>query len=176
MAHALFTQDLLNAANSVAVAVQEMADAPQQIDIVWPIVTPASTPLQRLDLGEPGFPETKDVLGKFEVLSDLTYGAECVGSFFHRKSHNRPQRFLSWRSLILLFSIFDGLKTITFLGSIGTSSPVLGLRPILRPFLRTTKEPNEESFTFSPRARQSVISRNTNSTRAADSVLDRPTF
>ncbi len=44
------------------------------------------------------------------------------------------------------------------------------------PFLRTTKEPNEESFTVSPRSRQSVISLRTSSTSAADSVRDSPTF
>src|SRR5258708_18623282 len=54
--------------------------------------------------------------------------------------------------------IADGLNTITRRGEIGTSVPVLGLRPMRCPFLRTTKEPNDESFTVSPRSRQSVIS------------------
>ena len=44
------------------------------------------------------------------------------------------------------------------------------------PFLRTTNEPNEDSFTVSPRSRQSVISLSTSSTSAADSVRDKPTF
>src|SRR6266550_4303530 len=74
------------------------------------------------------------------------------------------------------FRIADGLNTITRRGEIGTSLPVLGLRPILCPFLRTTKEPNEDSFTVSPLSRQSVISFNTISTRVADSVRDSPTF
>src|ERR1043166_3978359 len=72
--------------------------------------------------------------------------------------------------------IADGLNTITRRGEIGTSVPVFGLRPILWPFLRTTNEPNDESFTVSPRSRQSVISFSTSSTRLADSVRDRPTF
>jgi len=54
------------------------------------------------------------------------------------------------------------LNTITRRGEIGTSVPVLGLRPMRWPFLRTTNEPNEESFTLSPRSRQSVISLSTN--------------
>src|SRR3954464_12035786 len=70
----------------------------------------------------------------------------------------------------------DGLKTITRRGEIGTSLPVFGLRPMRCPFLRTTNEPNDESFTVSPRSRQSVISFNTISTRVADSVRDSPTF
>jgi hypothetical protein len=35
--------------------------------------------------------------------------------------------------------------------------PSLGLRPIRWPFLRTTNDANEESFTVSPRSMQSVI-------------------
>jgi hypothetical protein len=70
----------------------------------------------------------------------------------------------------------DGLNTITRRGEMGTSLPVLGLRPIRWPFLRTTKEPKDESFTVSPRSKQSVISLRTNSTSVDDSVRDRPTF
>src|SRR6516225_9440931 len=79
-------------------------------------------------------------------------------------------------ALMRCLSIADGLKTITRRGEIGTSVPVLGLRPMRWPFLRTTNEPNDDSFTVSPRSRQSVISFSTNSTSAADSVRDNPTF
>src|SRR5712672_1716582 len=79
-------------------------------------------------------------------------------------------------ALMRCLRIADGLNTITRRGEIGTSLPVLGLRPILWPFLRTTNEPKEDSFTVSPRSRQSVISLSTNSTNAADSVRERPTF
>src|SRR5215510_9555174 len=78
--------------------------------------------------------------------------------------------------LIRCLRIAEGLKTMTRRGEIGTSLPVLGLRPIRWPFLRTTKEPKDESFTVSPRSRQSVISLSTSSTSAEDSVRDRPTF
>src|SRR5579883_2556110 len=78
--------------------------------------------------------------------------------------------------LMRCLRIADGLNTITRRGEIGTSLPVLGLRPTRCPFLRTTKEQNDESFTVSPRSRQSVISLSTNSTSAADSVRDRPIF
>src|SRR5712672_510329 len=70
----------------------------------------------------------------------------------------------------------DGLNTITRRGEIGTSFPVLGLRPTRCPFLRTTTEPKDDNFTVSPRSRQSVISLSTSSTNAEDSVRDRPTF
>jgi hypothetical protein len=41
------------------------------------------------------------------------------------------------------------------------SSPVVGLRPMRWPFLRTTKEPNDDSFSVAPRSRQSAISLST---------------
>ena len=72
--------------------------------------------------------------------------------------------------------IADGLNTITLRGVIGTSFPVFGFRPIRGPLLRTTKEPNEDSFTISPSSRRSVISLNTSSTNAADSDRDKWTF
>jgi hypothetical protein len=52
--------------------------------------------------------------------------------------------------------IADGLNTTTRRGEIGTY-PSSGLRPIRWPFLRTTNDANEESFTVSPRSMQSVI-------------------
>ena len=73
-------------------------------------------------------------------------------------------------------SMFEGLNTITRRGSIGTSIPVLGLRPTRSPLSRTTKEPKEDNFTVSPAVRQSQISSRTSSTSAADSVRDSPTF
>src|SRR5438477_11583859 len=79
-------------------------------------------------------------------------------------------------ALIRCLRMAEGLNTITRRGEIGTSLPVLGLRPTRWPFLRTTKEPNEESFTVSPRSRQSVISFSTISTSVADSVRETPTF
>ncbi len=60
--------------------------------------------------------------------------------------------------LMRCFRIADGLKTMTRRGEIGTSVPVLGLRPMRWPFLRTMNEPNDETFTVSPYSRQSVIS------------------
>src|SRR5262249_37634400 len=72
--------------------------------------------------------------------------------------------------------IAEGLNTITRRGEIGTSVPVFGFLPIRRPFLRTTNEPKDDSFTVSPRSRQSVISLSTSSTSAEDSVRDSPTF
>src|SRR5260221_1971782 len=72
-------------------------------------------------------------------------------------------------------STCEGRNTSTCRGRIGTSSPVLGLRPMRRPLRRTEKLPNDEILTISPRASASEISRSTVSTRSADSFRDRPT-
>jgi hypothetical protein len=65
--------------------------------------------------------------------------------------------------------IEDGLNSNTRRGK-KNFSPVFGLRPIRGPFWRTTKVPNEASFTVSPRSRQSVISFSTCSTSHVDSA------
>ena len=75
---------------------------------------------------------------------------------------------LSHAPLMRFLRIAEGLNTITRRGEIGTSLPVLGLRPTRWPFLRTTNEPNDDSFTVSPRSRQSVISFKTSSTNVAE--------
>ena len=72
--------------------------------------------------------------------------------------------------------IWDGLNTATLRGVIGTCLPVFGFLPIRGPFLRTTKVPNEESFTGSPRSKQLEISLSTSATNAADSDRDKTEF
>jgi hypothetical protein len=66
----------------------------------------------------------------------------------------------------------DGLNLTTRRGK-KNFSPVFGLRPICGPFWRTTKVPNEASFTVSPRSRQSAISFSTCSTSHVDSARDK---
>src|SRR5262249_58587002 len=100
---------------------------------------------------------------------DLTSVVSPTTTFVYLRAPSMPE-------LIRCLRIADGLNTMTRRGEIGTSLPVLGFRPSRWPFLRTTKEPNDDSFTVSPRSRQSVISLSTSSTRVADSVRDRPTF
>src|SRR5689334_17332472 len=91
---------------------------------------------------------------------------------FQRKAYF-PARTIDL--LILDFNTLLGLNTSTCLGRIGTSSPVLGLRP-MRWFLeRTWKEPNELSLTFWPLTKASPMSARKRSTSSADSVRDRPT-
>lgn len=81
----LLLQDPLHALDRVALAVEEMANAAQEVDIVWAIIASATTALQRPDLREPGFPETQDVLRQIEVVGDLADRAEGVRAFFDRR-------------------------------------------------------------------------------------------
>jgi hypothetical protein len=60
--------------------------------------------------------------------------------------------------LMLAVKTGEGLKVSTRLGVIGTSTPVLGLRPIRSRLQRTEKSPNERSLTLSPRTKASEIS------------------
>ena len=52
----------------------------------------------------------------------------------------------------------------------------LRIAPNALAFFRTKKELNEDNFTVSPFSKRSVISFNTSSTSADDSVRDNPTF
>src|SRR6185437_9875611 len=153
-------QDALHPADGVACAVQELADATQKVDVVGAVIAPPAGALHRPDLAESAFPETQHMLRDVEVVGDLADCAKGVRRFV--QSPGSPGYCesppFSWWPLMRCLRIADGLNTITRRGEIGTSLPVLGLRPMRWPFLRTTKEPNEDSFTVSPRSRQSVIS------------------
>ena len=72
--------------------------------------------------------------------------------------------------------MFDGLKTITRRGSIGTSSPVFGLRPMRRPLERTMEGAEGGQLHLLALGDRFDISLSTNSTMEAHSVRDRPTL
>src|ERR1700730_2752345 len=178
--HPLRAQQTLDATDGVALAIEEMTDAAQKMEVVRSIVAASPAALHRPDLAEAAFPEAQHMLRNVELLRHFADGPECVRCLVHRRSAPSAGELRYFRAseseLMRCLRIADGLNTITRRGEIGTSLPVLGLRPILWPFLRTTNEPNDESFTVSPRSRQSVISFKTSSTSVADSVRDNPTF
>ena len=64
------------------------------------------------------------------------------------------------------FMMLLGRKTKTLRGVIGTSCPVLGLRPMRWPFWRMPNEPNDDSLTERPAARVVEISFRMSSTRS----------
>ena len=73
-------------------------------------------------------------------------------------------------------STWLGRKTSTRRGRIGTSTPVLGLRPMRRPFWRTEKVPKPLILTDSPASSAALMRASTTSSRSADSFRDRPTW
>src|SRR5262245_8780655 len=77
-ARPLLAQDPLHAADRVALAVQEVADAAEEIDVVRPVVAAAAAALHRADLGEAAFPEAQHVLRHVEIVSDFADGAEGI--------------------------------------------------------------------------------------------------
>src|SRR5581483_1126324 len=77
----LLAQNALHAPDRVTLAVEEMANAAQQIDVVTPVITPAAAALHRLDLRKPAFPEPQHVLRHVDLFGDFADGAESVGRF-----------------------------------------------------------------------------------------------
>ena len=75
---AVLFQDPLHAADGVALAVQQPADALEEIDVVGPVVAAAAAALHRLDLREARLPEPQHVLGNVEIVSDFADGAERI--------------------------------------------------------------------------------------------------
>ena len=73
-------------------------------------------------------------------------------------------------------STWEERKDSTRRGRIGTSTPVLGLRPTRWPFCRTRKVPKAEIFTDSPAASAAEMRDSTVSSSAADSLRDSPTW
>ncbi len=57
-------------------------------------------------------------------------------------------------------SMSDGLNANALRDAIGASTPVLEFRPVRGPLLRTTNDPNEDSFTVSPRSFQNSAGTN----------------
>src|SRR5215218_413983 len=103
------------------------------------------------------------------LLSIIRHRSGPGGARYSSSSGASPPLMRALRTL-------EGLNTMTRRGSIGTSTPVLGLRPTRCPFSRTTNDPNEDSFTVSPALRLSQMCASTSSTSDADSVRDSPTF
>ena len=75
---ALLAQDALHAADGVALAIEEMADAAQKIEIVGTIIAPPAAALHRLDIAETAFPKSQHVLRQIELVRHFTDAAKCV--------------------------------------------------------------------------------------------------
>jgi hypothetical protein len=76
---ALLLQQALHTADGEALAVEEYADAAQEVHVLGPIIAPAAAALHRPDLREARLPEAQHVLRQIEGLGDLADGAKRVG-------------------------------------------------------------------------------------------------
>src|SRR5581483_6394588 len=182
MLDALLAQEPLHALDGVAGTLQEVADALEKLHVSRSVQAPAATALHRFELGEFCFPEAQHVLLDPELHRHLAYVAKCFSCL---RQGPIPARIESAYSaalrrlkpeLMRCFMMLLGRNTSTRRGVIGTSWPVLGLRPMRSPFLRMPKEPNEESFTAWPAARLDDISFRMSSTSSCDSLRGSPTF
>src|SRR5258708_1259619 len=75
---AVLLQDALHPADGIALAVEQPADALEQIDVVGAVVAASAAPLHRLDLGEARLPKPQHMLGNVELFSDFTDGSERI--------------------------------------------------------------------------------------------------
>src|SRR5262245_27807305 len=83
---AVILEDALHAADGIALAVEEMANPTQQVDVVGPVIATAAAALHRPDLRETRLPEPQHVLRQIKLFRHLADGAECVRRFIHRHS------------------------------------------------------------------------------------------
>src|SRR5579883_1762375 len=123
------------------------------------------------------------MLGQIELFRNLTDGAKRVDAFVHLQiAHVRTRSAASFckgpgaddhssssagasKPLIFAFRILEGLKIKTLRGVIGTSTPVLGLRPMRSDFSRTRNRPKDDTLTGCPAESAMAISSRTDSTR-----------
>src|SRR6185437_4638919 len=178
MARALVSKNLLRTLDRETLAIQQRADAAQEIDIFGAIVAAAAGALDRTDLRETAFPEPQHMLRDIQFGRDLADGAERFRRFFAKSREHRHQSSPPGCGVcpfMTALSTWLGRNTSTRRGAIGTSSPVFGLRPMRCDFWRTANVPNEESFTVSPRDNAAQSSSRMSSTIWADSLRDSPT-
>jgi len=91
----ILLQDALHALDRIAFAIEEMADAFEQIDIVGAVIAPSTAALERPNLPEPCFPKPQDVLRNIEVLGDFADRSEGVGALVHHAySGSRRRRII----------------------------------------------------------------------------------
>src|SRR5271166_2368852 len=80
---ALLAQDALNPADGVALAIEQVANAAQQIDVLRAVEAPAAAALHRPDLVEAALPEPQHVLRNLKLGGNFTDGAESVWCLVH---------------------------------------------------------------------------------------------
>jgi hypothetical protein len=88
---ALVLEDALHAADGVALAVEQVANAAQKIDVLRAVVTPPAAALHRLDLGKSRFPKPQHVLRQVQIVRDFADSPKCVGCLLHAAYSPAPR-------------------------------------------------------------------------------------
>src|SRR5262249_46841590 len=128
-----------------------MTDAAQQIDIVRPVIAAAAAAFHGTNVGETAFPKPQNVLRHVDFIGNFADGAKRVRRLLHgQRPRAHGASAPSVPELIRCLSMAEGLNTMTRRGEIGTSLPVLGLRPIRWPFWRRPTERTQEISQSSP--------------------------
>src|SRR5215471_8427481 len=77
-ADALLAQDALHTPDSIAVAIQQMPDAAQKINILRTIIASTAAALHWPDMRETTLPKPQHVLRQVEFVCDLADRTKCV--------------------------------------------------------------------------------------------------
>src|SRR3954465_2191121 len=143
----LVAKQLLDAADGIALVVEQPVDAVREIDVGGPVVAPVASALHRPQW-KLGLPIAQDVLGdpklQRQFANRLESARRLVGA-------GHPAAYFAARARM----IWLARKVITRRGAIGTSTPVFGLRPTRCPLSRRMKVPKPDTFTFLPLASDS---------------------
>src|SRR5262249_22182812 len=163
---ALFALEALaRAADGEALFVQQRTDLADHQHVVALVVAPVTAPLHRLQAREFLLPVAQHVRLHGAEVADLADREIALGRDRRKlvvaaliehgeRSGDQAVRFGAYVSTLSL-SFCPGRKVTTRRAEIGISSPVLGLRPGRWFFLRSSKLPKPESFTWSPRSNAS---------------------
>src|SRR5579863_5619502 len=111
-ARALLAQNALHAPDRVALTVEQVANAAQEIDVFGTIEASSSAPLHRSDLRESAFPETQHMLRHIDLVGNFANGAECPRRLVHWPVPREDNRALTplWRGLPVRLGIDPLLK------------------------------------------------------------------
>src|SRR5690606_11877082 len=127
----------------VALAVDQPVDRLHQRDVLGAIVAPATAAFERAEHRELLLPVAQHVLADAERVRDLADRAQRVGRLAVVEGERSAHAPFAIRSL----SFWLARKVITRRGVIGTSIPVLGLRPTRSRLSRRMKLPKPEILT-----------------------------
>src|SRR5215813_2444137 len=79
----LILENALHTADRVALAIEQVPDPAQEVDVIGTVVAPPTAALHRLDFAEPTFPEPQHMLRHIKIGRYLADGTECIRRLLH---------------------------------------------------------------------------------------------